>query len=248
MKTTILLMTTAAMACELRVLTYNIHHAEGVDGKLDVPRIGRVIRDARPDIVSLQEVDVRTERVKGRDTVRELERLTGLRGVFGQSMPFQGGGYGNGVLVSGQLLGSRVFPIPNSPNMEPRSLLLVETRPYRCAQDVAFIATHLDHRSETDRIAGADMANLPVSLPAILAGDLNTTADSPVFGVLMKEWANASNAEQPTIPVKDPKKQIDFVLFRPKNQWKVIETRVLDEDVASDHRALLAVLRLLPAQ
>lgn len=248
MKTGFLLLTAAAMACEIRVLTYNIHHGEGVDGKLDLPRIGRVIRDAKPDIVSLQEVDVRTERLKGRDTVRELERLTGLRGVFGESMPFQGGGYGNAVLVSGQVLGSRVFPIPASPNMEPRSLLLVETRPYRCAEDIAFLATHLDHRSETDRMAGADMANLPVSLPAILAGDLNTTADSPVFGVLMKEWGNASSVEQPTIPVNEPKKQIDFVLFRPKAQWKVIDVKVLDEAVASDHRALLAVLRLIPAQ
>jgi len=79
------------LSCEIRVLTYNIHHGKGVDGKLDFARIGRVIREAKPDIVSLQEVDVRTERVGGRDTVRELERLTGMRGVFGSSMSYGGG-------------------------------------------------------------------------------------------------------------------------------------------------------------
>jgi endonuclease/exonuclease/phosphatase family metal-dependent hydrolase len=116
---------TSISACELRVLTWNIHHGEGVDGKLDLARIGAVIRNARPDVVALQEVDVRTERLKGRDTVRELERLTGMRGVFGASMAFQGGGYGNAVLVNGSVLGSRVFPIGASEGMEPRSLLMV---------------------------------------------------------------------------------------------------------------------------
>ena len=35
----------------LRVLSYNIHHAEGVDRKLDVERIARVIRSTEPDDV-----------------------------------------------------------------------------------------------------------------------------------------------------------------------------------------------------
>ena len=116
------LIMTPLLSCELRVLTWNIHHGEGTDGKLDIPRIGRIIREARPDIVALQEVDVRTERVKGRDTVRELERLTGMRGIFGASMPWEGGGYGNAVLVNGTVLGSRVFPIGASEGMEPRSI------------------------------------------------------------------------------------------------------------------------------
>ena len=40
---------------QLRVLCYNIHHAEGVDGKLDLPRIARVILSAKPDLVALGE-------------------------------------------------------------------------------------------------------------------------------------------------------------------------------------------------
>jgi len=236
-----------SFACELRVLTWNIHHGEGVDGKLDLNRIGAVIREARPDVVALQEVDMRTERIKGRDTVRELERLTGMRGVFGASMPFQGGGYGNAVLVNGSILGSRVFPIGNSPGMEPRSLLMVEMRPYRCSMDIAFLSTHFDHRSEEDRMAGAALANLPISLPAILAGDLNAPPDDLVVGTLMQEWTSATKGpDYPTIPVDKPKSQIDFILYRPAKRWNAVEAKVLDEAVASDHRALLAVLKLLP--
>src|SRR5688500_8746717 len=41
----------------LTVMTYNIHHAEGLDGKLDVPRIAEVIAAQKADIVGLQEID-----------------------------------------------------------------------------------------------------------------------------------------------------------------------------------------------
>jgi endonuclease/exonuclease/phosphatase family metal-dependent hydrolase len=235
--------------CELRVLTWNIHHGEGVDGKLDLPRIGRVIREARPDVVALQEVDVRTERIKGRDTVRELERLTGMRGVFGASMPFQGGGYGNAILVNGTLLGSRVFPIGASSGNEPRSILMTEMRPYRCSLDIAFLSTHFDHKSEEDRMAGAGVANLPIGLPAILAGDLNAPPDDLVIGTIMQQWASATKGPgYATIPVDAPKRQIDYILFRPAKRWTVVEVKVVDEPVASDHRPLLATLKLLPGE
>jgi endonuclease/exonuclease/phosphatase family metal-dependent hydrolase len=241
-----LLAAALAPACELRVLTWNIHHGEGTDGKLDLARIGARIREARPDLVSLQEVDVRAERTARRDTVRELERLTGLRGVFGMSMPFQGGGYGNAVLVHGTILGSRVFPIPASPGMEPRSLLLVETRPYRCREEVALLATHFDHKSAEDRQAAAEMANLPMNLPAILAGDLNAPPDSLPLAILSQHWRNTASTPQLTSPADQPKRQIDYILLRPKDRWEVINVEALDEAVASDHRPLLATVRLLP--
>ena len=40
-------------------------------------------------------------------------------------------------------------------------------------------------------------------------------------------------------------RQIDYILVRPKERWKVIETKVLDEAVASDHRAIFAVIELV---
>jgi endonuclease/exonuclease/phosphatase family metal-dependent hydrolase len=50
----------------------------------------------------------------------------------------------------------------------------------------------------------------------------------------------------PTFPVDRPTRQIDFILFRPSGRWKVVESRVLDEPVASDHRPFFAVLELRP--
>ncbi|MFN9083801.1 MAG: endonuclease/exonuclease/phosphatase family protein, partial [Acidobacteriota bacterium] len=74
-------------ACpEVRVLTYNIHHGEGIDGRFDLQRIARVIQNSHADIVALQEVDQRTNRIRRADTLAELARMTGLQPLFGKSM------------------------------------------------------------------------------------------------------------------------------------------------------------------
>jgi endonuclease/exonuclease/phosphatase family metal-dependent hydrolase len=49
-----------------------------------------------------------------------------------------------------------------------------------------------------------------------------------------------------TFPSGEPTKWIDYVLVRPAERWEVVEVRVIEERIASDHRPLLAVLRRLP--
>ncbi|MCP4450874.1 MAG: hypothetical protein GY809_05390, partial [Planctomycetes bacterium] len=51
----------------LRVLTYNIHHAQGTDGKFDYQRLAAIINRVKPDVVALQEVDRKTQRAAGVD-------------------------------------------------------------------------------------------------------------------------------------------------------------------------------------
>ena len=59
-------------------------------------------------------------------------------------------------------------------------------------------------------------------------------------------WIRANAEPLATIPVTSPNRQIDFIMFQPRERWKVVEVKVLDEAVASDHRAILAVLEFLP--
>ena len=40
----------------MRVLTYNIHGWKGSDGRIDVPRLARVIKSSQADVVALNEV------------------------------------------------------------------------------------------------------------------------------------------------------------------------------------------------
>ena len=87
-----------AAPASLRVLTYNIHIGKGLDGKLDLERIARVIRDSKADVVALQEVDVKTRRTENVDQAAELARLTNMHVHFGKAMDHDGGAYGVAIL------------------------------------------------------------------------------------------------------------------------------------------------------
>ena len=82
-----------------RVMTYNMHHGEGLDKRVDLQRIADLIKHEGADIVALQEVDKGTERTARRDFPAEFARLTGLTCVFSNNYTYQGGEYGNAVLT-----------------------------------------------------------------------------------------------------------------------------------------------------
>ena len=83
------------------------------------------------------------------------------------------------------------------------------------------------------------------NIPAILAGDFNDVPSSPTLKELGKLWVRTNSEITPTVPVTKPVRQIDYILVRPKERWKVVKTQVLDEAVASDHRAIFAVIELV---
>ncbi|MBX9652485.1 endonuclease/exonuclease/phosphatase family protein [bacterium] len=236
----------------LRVLTYNIHHGEGMDGRLDLARIASVIRSAEPDIVALQEVDQNTERTGKIDQPTELSRLTGMDVVFGDNIRLQGGSYGNAVLSRFPIKRHENHPLPPFDKGERRGLLEVEIE-LPGERSLLFFATHLDHQqSPKDRNAAAEIiARKSASLnarPALLAGDLNDGPSSTTLAMLGSAgWTRSNKEAIATVPVKSPLRQIDFILFRPEKAWRVIETRVLEERVASDHRGVLAVIELSPS-
>ncbi len=232
----------AAAPSRVAVLSYNIHHGEGTDGKLDLERIARVIRSVSPDIVAVQEVDRGTSRTGGVDQAAELARLTGMRAIFGQTIPYGGGQYGNAVLTRLEVERWDNHPLPG---VEPRGLLDVATERF------TFFATHLDAtRDDAKRVEAARQINARMAgskVPAVLAGDLNAPPERAPIRTLAAEWRIVGGEqERPTSPSGAPRRQIDYILFRPAARWKTVEVRVLDEPTASDHRPIFAVLELLP--
>jgi endonuclease/exonuclease/phosphatase family metal-dependent hydrolase len=227
----------------LRVLTYNIHHGEGMDGELDLERIAGVIRSVEPDLVALQEVDVETRRTGGVDQALELAQLTGMHVLFGAAMPYQGGQYGNALLSKWPAAAMRNHALPFTQEREPRAI--IEAR-FIHPFTARILGTHLDitrpdRMSAVEALAG--IAPPDDTTPAIFMGDLNDTPDSPVLEALRAQgWVSA--VQGLTVPVKGPKRQIDYILVRPAARWRVVEQRVLDEQVASDHLPVFAVLEL----
>lgn len=230
----------------LRVLSYNIHHGEGIDGKLDLERIARTIRSAEPDLVSLQEVDRGVARSNRVDQPAELAKLTKMHVAFEANIRYQGGDYGNAVLSRFPIRRHTNHALPRFDDGEQRGVLEVELD-LPDGERLLFLSTHLDHRAgDRERLASAGAINELIvrreGRPALLAGDLNDLPDSAVLREFGREWVRANEEILPTIPVSEPARQIDYILYRPAEAWDVVEARVLDEAVASDHRAILAVL------
>jgi endonuclease/exonuclease/phosphatase family metal-dependent hydrolase len=232
----------------LRVLSYNIHHAEGVDKKLDLRRIADVIKSTNPDLVAVQEVDVNTKRANNVDQAAELAKLTGLHVYFAKAMPYQGGSYGQAILSRHPMTETATHPLPGEPNVEPRTVARATVKVAN--QTITFFATHLDHKDEPARVKQAEEINalagtVPADHTLLLAGDLNSRPGSAPMRRLFAHWKNATEGDSLwTIPVDKPKSQIDYVLHRTADNVKVIEKQVLDQPTASDHRPILAILEI----
>ncbi len=224
----------------VRVLTYNIHHAEGMDEVLDLERIAALIEALEPDLVALQEIDSVTTRTEGVDQAAELGRLTGLAHLFGSFMPYQGGAYGMALLSRWPIAASQNLRLPDGD--EPRTALSATVTSPQTGQSVRFVGIHF-YRTDDERLAQATRLEAYLesdTIPTILAGDFNSTPGSNVMQLLQESWAVVDKGrDRLTYSSFDPVREIDFVLFHPRDRFVVLNQWLVDEPVASDHRPVV---------
>lgn len=240
----------------IRVLCYNVHWCLGTDGTYDIPRVANVIRKTQPDLVALQEVDVGVKRSGRIHEVQQLAELTGLAARFGPTQHYEGGLFGNAVLSRFPILDVSIHPLPYTESTAdrttyPRGAIAVTVRAPD-GEPLRFVSTHFQHNVPEDRVAEALAINRLFAsgkdgLRTILAGDMNARPDEEPVTELLKKWSNAiDEAAAPTAPATNPRSRIDYVFFREATQFRLIESTVVPEAVASDHRPVLATLELVP--
>ncbi len=235
---------------KIKILSFNILHGATTKGDFDLDAIARVIIESKPDFVALQEVDYKTNRAKKYDLVTELGWRTKMAPIFARAMYYDDGEYGEGILSNYTFIQSRNVALPFSPGNEPRAALEI-TAILSSGDTIAFIGTHLDHlKDENDRILQVRKINETFSsnkYPTILAGDLNAEPGSTPINILEELWTGSYNKEnpEPTFPSNAPLKKIDYVLFYPQESWRVLETKVIQDTIASDHCAYLVTLELI---
>jgi len=244
----------AKPAHQIRVLCYNVHWCLGTDGKYDVARLADVIAKTKPDLVALQEVDVGVKRSGRIHEVQELAALTGLSARFGPTQHYEGGLFGNAVLTRFPVLDVSIHPLPYTESTAdrttyPRGAIAV-TVAAPDGEPLRFVSTHFQHNVPEDRVAEAKAINHLFAgkgndLRTILAGDMNAVPDAEPVTELLKKWTNAiDEATTPTAPATKPRSRIDYVFYRNASQFRLVESKVIPESVASDHRPVLAVLEL----
>lgn len=234
----------------VKILTFNIFHGATMKGDFNLDAIAKVIIDADPDFVALQEVDFKTNRAKNYDLVTELGWRVKMAPLFAKAMDYDSGEYGEGVLSKYTFLQSRNIALPYTPGNEPRTALEIVTV-LPSGDTIAFVGTHLDHlQDEKDRLAQAEKINEVFSInkyPTILAGDLNAIPGSTPINILEEIWSASYDKKnpEPTFPSDNPTKKIDYIMFYPKYRWRVLETEVIQDSIASDHCAYMVSIELL---
>jgi endonuclease/exonuclease/phosphatase family metal-dependent hydrolase len=237
----------------LRVLSYNIHHANppSKTGVIDMQAVANVIKAQDPHLVALQEVDVYTNRSgKTLHQAEELGRLTGMRAYFAKAINYEGGEYGVAILSKFPLEGAQGMPLPTAEgtNGEPR-IMMTSLVTLPGGKKIRFVSTHLDaQRADTNRVLQiTKILELlkAETLPVVIAGDFNAVPSSRVIGMLDTDFTRTCmNNCGFTIPVLTPTKTIDFIAYKTSGAFDVVEHAVVDEKYASDHLPVRAVLKV----
>lgn len=235
----------------VKVMSYNIHHAEGVDGVLDLERIAMVIEDEDADIIGLQEVDNHwSDRSDFQDQAKWLAERLGMFYVYGANLdrdPLNEGEprrqYGTAILSKYPILHSENHPLTKIGNTEQRGLL--EAAINVKGNHLHFYNTHLAlttaereiQMKEIIAIAGESKG------PKVIMGDLNAVPESiemePMFAHYRDVFTEKTDAY--TYPAENPSKRIDYIFT--SADVKTVETDVL-HTLASDHLPLTAELVL----
>ncbi|MBK5289658.1 MAG: alkaline phosphatase family protein, partial [Acidimicrobiia bacterium] len=109
----------------VRILTYNVHSCVGIDGRLSPERIARVIAKHAPDIVALQELDVRRSRTGGLDQARAIAEALEMSLEFHPTVTVADEQFGDAVLSPHPLRLVRTGVLPGI-GLEPRGAIWVE--------------------------------------------------------------------------------------------------------------------------
>jgi endonuclease/exonuclease/phosphatase family metal-dependent hydrolase len=228
----------------LRVLTYNIHHGEGTDGRHDLVRFSSLIRTWDPDLVALQEVDRGTKRSYGIDQSRALDIGTGMQSRFFRAIDFDGGEYGQAILSRLPSVSSEVVMLPNRDGREQR--IAGELVVLWNEERLTFVTTHWDHADSPlrkEQSASLVSRYRDATGPVVLTGDLNATPERPEVQGLGEVWALAEPpGVHATFPSDQPRNRIDYVLASKRGGWRVRALVPIEEAIASDHRPVLAIL------
>lgn len=234
------------MSQTLRIMTFNIRHGRGLDGKIDLERIADLIRKVEPHFVGLQEVDHGVDRSHKLDIAKILAELTKMSYAFGKNIDYQNGDYGNAILSK--------FPIVRQVNLHYRMLReneqrgLLQTVLDLDGREIVFMNTHIDHRDDdTERLMNvAEIVSTAKSYgdhPIIVCGDFNDHPKSLTIQKMEIDFQNTSRSQIClTFPSHQPKQQIDYI-FCSRHLTSVKSSDTIDT-IASDHLPLVAEITI----
>ncbi len=255
----------------LTVMSYNIKAGLWTEEGIDA--VARVIKQTRPDVVALQEVDRHMERSRNIDQASWLGERLGLHAVFARAMPGEtfgmpGGEYGIAILSrwpivehERMLLHRPTTQSGAGADSKPEQRVALGAAVDIEGQPVDVVCTHLG-LSEDERLRQAEdvagfCAGWHSARPLILMGDFNAFPDADEIATVRKTLVDVfqqhavAGDERLTFPSGPLGSRaengwagaIDYVFV--SSQIHPVHIEVLREATpASDHAPVVATLEL----
>ncbi|PLX11017.1 MAG: hypothetical protein C0598_09160 [Marinilabiliales bacterium] len=236
----------------LRIMSYNIRHGQGMDNVLDLSRAADIIKLQAPDLCALQEIDNYCLRSDSLGQTEYLADEAGMTGTFGKFMSYEGGEYGMATLSSKPLISVKNLKLPDG-KYEPRSSLIHEVQIAKgCA--ILFVNVHFDWINDSEgELSRLNQAKALLKYidakehAVIITGDFNCTPDSPTMNYFKENGFEFINKGVDSMSFQGTEKaEIDHIIFRRTNRINIEAKRImlLDEPLVSDHRPLIAELEI----
>ena len=193
---------------KLRFGSYNIKH--GADN-LDMTKIAKNITDRDLDIVGFQEVDQKTNRVNGMDTMKTLSEKTGYKYyAFFKAINHGGGEYGVGVLSKYPITATEKVML-ESAGYEQR--VLGRTEIDVDGLKVNFFVTHLSYENAAIRKTQYEQINSELIKydNFVLTGDFNTSNFDEYAAI--ENSATVNNHQNSVVTFPSKSSSIDNIVY-----------------------------------
>ena len=246
----------------LRLVTYNIHRAIGVDRRFRPDRIASILQDHNPDIVLLQEVDEGAPRSREINLAKELAlELEMSHYALGHNVSLKKGWYGNATISRYPILRERNIDLTvgrrKRRGCQHTTIRLEKVAGHPHQLEVFNLHLGLSAR-ERQRQAGIlarshEMIEMGPDEACILGGDFNDWRSMLraffVEGMGFRCATDRSTRNGPraiqTYPSFSPRGGLDRLYFRgPIRLLSVYRCRHKAARVASDHRPIIAEFEL----
>jgi endonuclease/exonuclease/phosphatase family metal-dependent hydrolase len=225
----------------IRVVTYNIHQARGLDGASRLDRIVDVLREVDADIIALQEVYG--------SQVAVLEETMGMNVIFGPTRHLAKGLYGNVCLSRFPLIAHKSYNLTCKPFV-PRGCLRTDVD--YGAGPLHIFNVHLGLRYR-ERIKQAQMLSdildpRELGGPRLLLGDFNEWFNGRASRLLRAEFGHpfGRRKRMRTHPSPFPVFSLDRIYHDPALRLDAVKVHTSRRArIASDHLPTYADFRLV---
>jgi len=234
----------------ITLMTYNVKYCSPYNSSTpDVDAVAAIIRQAKPDVVFLQELDRNTTRSGKVDQLALLSAKTDLPYTYyGKAIAYQGGESGLGILSRYALTDPQTYHLPRVElgDTYVSYRIMIKANITLNDKKITIAGTHLELTQANRDLQVPEINRILSSsnYPTILAGDMNATPENHTmqtfFGYGFKKTCTTGCN---TIPSGAPNREIDYILYRPEVKFSVVSHLVM-QTLASDHLPIVSVLDL----